>query len=88
MNNNDILKANCKKAMISYLKSKGWPDKMDNKKVVDELPNLWRSLEKAGLMPELKSKGYDFQKFHQTALSKLQEVEMMNHLEGFFKFRF
>ena len=85
---NKELKHKCKKIVIDYLKTKGWPDKLNNEQILKELPNLWKELEKDNIvMDELKSLGGSYNKFVQVAAIKKQEQDIMDQLGEFFIFR-
>lgn len=85
---NKELKHKCKKIVIDYLKTKGWPDKLNNEQIFKELPNLWKEFEKDNtVMDELKSLGGSYNKFVQVAAIKKQEQDIMDQLGEFFIFR-
>lgn len=71
----------CQKVMRDHLESAGW--KLgDDQKVFDELPNMWRKLDEAGLCEKLKQHGMTFQHFLAIAQNKYREIKIMEQVQA------
>jgi hypothetical protein len=57
---------------------------MNNRQIIQELPNLWTKLESEGLLKEANAKGFHFPQFRNVAVQKLQEFDTLQQIKDFF----
>jgi len=77
------LKTKVRTSMNQYLTSKGWPDKLSvNELLQSHLQEMWKKLDRENLIEPLKTKGYTYQGFVNTAVKKAQEADIFRQIFG------
>ena len=82
------LKEAIRAAMLTHLKTKGWPRTFNGDQIMHELPNLWMLLQSEGLLKELEAKGLTYKQFAGSAIKARHQQQMREEIAKRFGFRF
>lgn len=81
------LKNQCKKVMLEHLESIGYPN-VQSQTILQELLPMWKKLDEASLVEQVKGLGWTFQQFQEMANRVAQEtaiIEQFEYLGGILK---
>jgi len=83
----DQLKQKILASMKEYLTAHGWPEKVNDDQIIQNLPNIWKKLEAEGLLTDLVTKGLNYRIFVEIALQTRAKCDAMRAMNIHFRRR-
>lgn len=79
------LKQKITASVKEYLTAHGWPEKVNDDQIIQNLPNIWKKLESEGLLKDPIEKGLNYRIFVDIALQTRAKCDAMRHMNIHFR---